>query len=352
MELAAGLGLQRARPGRDRRGCASSRCWTPPSPGVVPAGGVETGAGGTAGRARPPASSAWPPGAAAAVAVRRRAGLPAPSRAARARRVSRPAPGRHRATADPPAGRHRAPRRGRATRRRLGLAAAAALVGPVALVAAAVRRRRPGRRGGRRVASAGRAGARRRGRADPAAARRPCGCGCRRSGWTARCVELGVDDAGALVPPADFDQAGWFTGGPAPGEIGPAVIAGHVDSRERPGGVLPARRARRRATTCWSTAPTGRRCASPSPGSAGTRRTTSRPRRSTGPRRTPELRLITCGGEFDRDRRSYRDNVVVYAPSWPASGGRSRARQQAVCQCRRRSAAESVSQGSRSESRA
>ena len=27
----------------------------------------------------------------------------------------------------------------------------------------------------------------------------------------------------------------------------------------------------------------------------------------------PELRLITCGGDFDQDARSYRDNVVVYA---------------------------------------
>ena len=27
----------------------------------------------------------------------------------------------------------------------------------------------------------------------------------------------------------------------------------------------------------------------------------------------PELRLITCGGVFDRDARSYRDNVVVSA---------------------------------------
>jgi hypothetical protein len=27
----------------------------------------------------------------------------------------------------------------------------------------------------------------------------------------------------------------------------------------------------------------------------------------------PALRLITCGGTFDRDRGSYRDNLVVYA---------------------------------------
>jgi sortase (surface protein transpeptidase) len=32
-----------------------------------------------------------------------------------------------------------------------------------------------------------------------------------------------------------------------------------------------------------------------------------------GPTPRAELRLITCGGEFDRDRRSYRDNVVVTA---------------------------------------
>jgi hypothetical protein len=27
----------------------------------------------------------------------------------------------------------------------------------------------------------------------------------------------------------------------------------------------------------------------------------------------PELRLITCGGTFDRARGSYRDNLVVFA---------------------------------------
>jgi hypothetical protein len=27
----------------------------------------------------------------------------------------------------------------------------------------------------------------------------------------------------------------------------------------------------------------------------------------------PSLRLITCGGPFDRSVRSYEDNVVVYA---------------------------------------
>ena len=32
-----------------------------------------------------------------------------------------------------------------------------------------------------------------------------------------------------------------------------------------------------------------------------------------GPAPGPELRLVTCGGKFDRSERSYRDNIVVDA---------------------------------------
>ena len=42
-------------------------------------------------------------------------------------------------------------------------------------------------------------------------------------------------------------------------------------------------------------------------------KTPSRRRRSTARRPAPELRLITCGGVFDRSSRHYRDNVVVTA---------------------------------------
>ena len=34
--------------------------------------------------------------------------------------------------------------------------------------------------------------------------------------------------------PADFGVAGWFADGPRPGQAGPAVILGHVDSRSGP----------------------------------------------------------------------------------------------------------------------
>ena len=47
-------------------------------------------------------------------------------------------------------------------------------------------------------------------------------------------VGLGVDSHGALEVPRRFEQAGWYTPGPAPGQYGPAVIAGHVDSASGP----------------------------------------------------------------------------------------------------------------------
>ena len=62
---------------------------------------------------------------------------------------------------------------------------------------------------------------------------------------------------GELAAPAEFDQAGWYADGPVPGEPGPAVIAGHVDSPPRPGDLLPAPRAAGPATRSRYRGPTG-----------------------------------------------------------------------------------------------
>ncbi len=41
---------------------------------------------------------------------------------------------------------------------------------------------------------------------------------------------LGLKDNGEIEVPSTFDEVGWYKYGPTPGEIGPAVILGHVDS--------------------------------------------------------------------------------------------------------------------------
>jgi sortase (surface protein transpeptidase) len=127
-----------------------------------------------------------------------------------------------------------------------------------------------------------------------------------------RLVRLGVDEDRVLVPPADFGTAGWFAGGPTPGATGPAVIAGHVDSYEgpavffrladlAPGDEILVDRAD------GSTARFEVRAVDRYPKDAFPTEDVY------GPTPRAELRLITCGGEFDPDERSYRDNVVVSA---------------------------------------
>lgn len=51
---------------------------------------------------------------------------------------------------------------------------------------------------------------------------------------TSDLVRLGLNDDGTMQVPSDFDRAGWYLHGPRPGELGPAVIAGHVDSATGP----------------------------------------------------------------------------------------------------------------------
>lgn len=130
--------------------------------------------------------------------------------------------------------------------------------------------------------------------------------------------QLSLGAAGELDPPTDFAHVGWFAGGPVPGDPGPAVIAGHVDSRSgpavffklrdlRPGDAVTVRRSDGRIVAFAVDSvqrypkdafPTSS-VYGPAPGSA--------------------LRLITCGGSFDAAKRSYRDNIVVYASTTWAS---------------------------------
>ncbi|MGY1749668.1 class F sortase [Modestobacter sp. SYSU DS0511] len=123
---------------------------------------------------------------------------------------------------------------------------------------------------------------------------------------------IGVDGDGALVPPTDSTRAGWFAAGPAPGQPGPAVLAGHVDDRSGPAVFF-----RLEELTAGDEVLVDR--ADGSSVAFTVTRVAAYPKTDFataevyGPTADPQLRLITCGGEFDRDRRSYTDNVVVYA---------------------------------------
>jgi hypothetical protein len=125
---------------------------------------------------------------------------------------------------------------------------------------------------------------------------------------------------GSLAIPAP-EEVGWYRRTPAPGNRGSAVVTGHVDSARAPG--VFAR---------LDELSTGDRL-----GVAGedgwttvfeVRAVTRHPKAALpaalwrhDDRRV--LRLITCGGRFDRSRRSYADNVVVHAAAlgrWQPDG--------------------------------
>ncbi|MDT7578458.1 MAG: hypothetical protein QOH17_4791 [Pseudonocardiales bacterium] len=115
-----------------------------------------------------------------------------------------------------------------------------------------------------------------------------------------------------LAAPTDPSRAGWYSAGVVPGDQGPAVIGGHVDSRRgpgvffrlrtlRPGDPIEVTRSDGR-TVRFSVIAVDRYPKDAFPTDA-----------VYGPTSGPELRLVTCGGVFDRSVRSYQDNIVVDA---------------------------------------
>jgi hypothetical protein len=144
------------------------------------------------------------------------------------------------------------------------------------------------------------------------AAAEPVGVRIPAIGVTAPLDRLGLDADGALRPPAGDDRAGWYTGSSAPGDVGPAVLAGHVDSRSGPAvfwrlrDLVPGDEVvvdRADGTAVRFTVTTVEVAPKADFPTAAV----------YGPTPRAELRLVTCGGAFDRSARSYTDNVVVTA---------------------------------------
>lgn len=129
---------------------------------------------------------------------------------------------------------------------------------------------------------------------------------------TTRLIGLRKDRSGQLQVPEDPARAGWYSQGPAPGDDGPAVIVGHVDSYLGPGifarirGMKPGELIKiRRADgslAVFAVTQVVEYAKRDFP--------TEVVYRGNG---DTSLRLVTCGGEFDRRSKSYLSNVVVFA---------------------------------------
>ncbi|MFD5339950.1 class F sortase [Streptomyces hawaiiensis] len=126
-------------------------------------------------------------------------------------------------------------------------------------------------------------------------------------------MDLGLDRDRRLAAPPDDDPklVGWYRHGASPGEQGTAVAVGHLDTDSGPavfagltelkrGRIVKARRADGRiAVYTVDKIKSYEKAHFPS-------------QEVYGARGRPELRLITCGGSYDR-RKGYSGNVVVFA---------------------------------------
>jgi LPXTG-site transpeptidase (sortase) family protein len=131
-------------------------------------------------------------------------------------------------------------------------------------------------------------------------------------GVRARVIRLGLTEDGALETPKDYAETGWWSGGHAPGERGPAVIAGHVDSKDGPavfyeldelgeGDRVRVRRADG-SVVAFAVQRIERHSKDDFPTDA-----------VYGPTSHSTLRLITCSGDFDESTGHYVDNTIVFA---------------------------------------
>jgi len=109
-----------------------------------------------------------------------------------------------------------------------------------------------------------------------------------------------------------YDVPGWFDGGPLPGSPGAALIVGHLDSTKgpavfyrleqlRPGDLIKVRQ-QDGATVTFRVDRLD-----------SFRKDSFPTARVFGDVAAPELRLITCFGSFDKEKRSYTSNLVVSA---------------------------------------
>ncbi|CCH89579.1 Peptidase C60 sortase A and B [Modestobacter italicus] len=131
-------------------------------------------------------------------------------------------------------------------------------------------------------------------------------------GVTSKVMELGLERDGSMEVPPGAYPVGWYDRSPTPGELGPAVLAGHVDWGGEPGAFYGLR----------ELLPGDQVVVQREDGSTATFAVDRVEEHEKDGFPTDEvygdvpyagLRLITCGGTFDEDTGNYEDNVIVFA---------------------------------------
>lgn len=125
-------------------------------------------------------------------------------------------------------------------------------------------------------------------------------------------TKLGLNANGTVEVPTSVQVPGWFSPGPSPGQVGSAVILGHVDSYQGPGVFFQLR----------TLQPGNQIEVNLADGVIATFKVTSveeyqktqfPDQEVYGSTGASELQLVTCGGTFNPQTGHYLSNIVVYS---------------------------------------
>ncbi|MDT0467482.1 class F sortase [Streptomyces sp. DSM 41699] len=133
-------------------------------------------------------------------------------------------------------------------------------------------------------------------------------------GVNAPFTDLSLDSSGHLKPPpaADRNLVGWYKNGASPGERGTAIVAGHVDTTTGPA-VFVYLRFLKPGNTIDITRADGITARFRVDSVETFIKAHFPDKRVYADAPTPQLRLITCGGSYDRSAHEYLSNTVVFA---------------------------------------
>jgi sortase (surface protein transpeptidase) len=129
---------------------------------------------------------------------------------------------------------------------------------------------------------------------------------------TSSLERLSKERDGTVEAPHQWAVAGWYALGPRPGDLGSAVILGHVDSKSGPAVFFRLRELRQGDLVAVT-----RQDGSTVQFVVDRTEQYLKQRFPTEdvyfPTLTPTLRLVTCGGVFDPGTGHYRSNLIVFA---------------------------------------
>lgn len=134
--------------------------------------------------------------------------------------------------------------------------------------------------------------------------------------------DVGIAPDGTIAVPdvGRAQEAGWYDQGPTPGQYGPAVIVGHVDTTTGPA-VFHQLRELRAGDQIEVTRSDGRVAVFEVDSVERFDKDRLPVDEVYGDFSRPSLRLITCGGRWVGGERGYSDNLVVFASLVKARGG-------------------------------